>query len=153
MMASQLREKDMPGKPVTIGAAARAAGVAIDTVRYYERQGLLAGAQRSEGGFRLFGPADIERLRFIRKAKALGFTLDDIAELLRLQDGDGSRAQVRARAQGRIADLDQKIQALTAIRDALAVLERHCHGHGSIAGCPIIEGVQAISLDTVSEHP
>ena len=95
---------------ITIGAAAKAAGVPIDTVRYYEREGLLSRAQRTASGYRLFGPADVERLRFIRQAKALGFTLEDITELLRLQDGGGARAQVRARARARIQELDRKIR-------------------------------------------
>lgn len=132
--------------PITIGAAARAAGVAVDTVRYYEREGLLWRAPRTAGGYRLFDLAQIERLRFVRQAKALGFTLDDIAELLRLQDGGGARAQVRDRARARIQDLDRKIRELTAIREALAALERQCHGRGPVAGCPIIQGVQAVSL-------
>ncbi len=132
---------------MTIGVAAKAAGVAIDTVRYYERQGLLADAPRTEGGFRLFSTRDIERLQFIRKAKALGFTLDDIAELLRLQDGGGTRARVRERAQARIAELDRKIQAFTAIRDALATLEHCCSGQGPVAGCPIMEGVRSLDLE------
>lgn len=136
---------------VTIGAAAKAAGVAIDTVRYYEREGLLSRAQRTASGYRLFGAADVERLRFIRQAKALGFTLEDITELLRLQDGGGARAQVRDRARARIQDLDRKIRELTAIREALAALERQCHGRGTVAGCPIIEGVQAVSLTSPKE--
>lgn len=135
----------------TIGHAAKAAGVGIDTVRYYERQGLLGRAPRTASGYRLYADADIGRLQFIRKAKALGFTLEDIAELLRLQDGGGRRDQVRARAHARVEELDHRILALTAIRDALAALERQCCGSGPLAGCPIIEGVQAIELDTVLE--
>lgn len=134
----------------TIGRAAKAAGVGIDTVRYYERQGLLGRAPRTASGYRLYAPADVARLQFIRKAKALGFTLEDIAELLRLQDGGGRREQVRARAKARVEELDQRIRALTAIRDALASLERQCCGNGPLAGCPIIEGVQAIPLDTAA---
>lgn len=130
----------------TIGHAAKAAGVGVDTVRYYERQGLLSKASRTASGYRLYTPADIQRLQFIRQAKVLGFTLDDIAELLKLQDGAGHRSQVRARAQQRIQDLDRKIRELTAIRDALTTLEKQCHGNGSIKGCPIIEGVRTVSL-------
>lgn len=134
-----------------IGYAAKAAAVGIDTVRYYEREGLLARAPRTVAGYRQYSEPDIERLRFIRKAKTLGFTLEDIAELLRLQDGGGRREQVRARASQRIADLDRKIAELTAIRTALAALELKCRGSGPVAGCPIIEGVQAIHLDTLKE--
>lgn len=131
----------------TIGFTAKAAGVGVDTVRYYEREGLLSKAERTASGYRLYTPADIGRLQFIRKAKALGFTLDDITELLRLQDGGGQRDQVRAKARARIEDLNRKILDLTAIRDALAALEGRCHGRGTVAGCPIIQGVQAVSLD------
>lgn len=136
----------------TIGATAKAAGVAIDTVRFYEREGLLSQARRTAAGYRLYAPEDVERLRFIRKAKALGFTLDDVAELLRLQQGGGPRQAVRDRARARIDDLDRKIRELTAIRDALVALEGRCHGRGPVAGCPIIEGVQALSLNP-SEDP
>lgn len=130
----------------TIGHAAKAAGVAVDTVRYYERSGLLPVAARGDSGYRLYAKADVERLRFIRQAKALGFTLEDIAGLLKLQDGGGPRAQVRATAQARISELDRRIRELTAIRDALVALEAQCHGSGTVAGCPIIEGVQSVSL-------
>lgn len=81
-----------------IGYAAKAAGVSVDTVRYYEREGLLDDIARSESGYRSYSDKDIERLCFIRKAKALGFTLEDIADLLQLQNGHGSREAVRQRA-------------------------------------------------------
>ena len=136
---------------LNIGAVAKAAGVTVDTVRYYERSGLLPAATRTAAGYRRYARADVDRLRFVRQAKALGFTLDDIAELLRLQDGGGGRAEVRARAKARIDDLNRKIGELTAIRDALTALERRCQGRGSVAGCPIIEGVQAVSLLPVEE--
>jgi len=135
-----------------IGQVARAAGVAVDTVRYYEREGLLPRTSRSASGYRQYSPADIARVRFIRQAKALGFTLDDIAELLSLQDGGGLREQVRARAQDRVAELDRRISELTAIRDALAALVKQCHGTGPVAACPIIEGVQAVRLTGNKEN-
>lgn len=141
---------------LNIGAAAKAAGVTVDTVRYYERSGLLPLATRTASGYRTYSRVDVDRLRFVRQAKALGFTLDDIAELLRLQDGGGDRAEVRATARARVDDLDRKICELTLIRDALTALERRCQGRGSVAGCPIIEGVQAVSLlpvqDKCNEH-
>lgn len=138
-------------RTTTIGAAAKAAGVAIDTVRYYEREGLLPVANRSGGGYRLYTAADVERLRFIRQAKALGFTLDDFAGLLQLQDGGGPRQQVREMARARVSELDRKIRELTAIRDTLVALEQQCHGSGTVAGCPIIEGVQSVSLSQSPE--
>ena len=129
-----------------IGFAAKAAGVTVETVRYYEREGLLGTARRTDAGYRLYSDADVARLQFIRKAKALGFTLNDIAELLQLQDGGGTKQQVRERVQHRLADLSEKISQLTAIRDALATLQHQCSGRGPIAGCPIIEGVKAVHL-------
>ncbi len=134
-----------------IGFAAKAAGVGVDTVRYYEREGLLSQVPRTASGYRAYSDEDIERLQFIRKAKALGFSLEDIAELLRLQEGHGTRQEVRQKARNRIEDLDRKIGQLTAIRDALTALERQCSGGGPVAGCPIIEGVHAISLNPTSE--
>jgi len=136
----------------TIGRAAKAAGVGVDTVRYYEREGLLSPSKRTASGYRLFTDTDVERLRFIRKAKALGFTLNDVKELLRLQDGGGRRDQVRTRAHVRIEELDHRIRALIAIRDALASLERQCHGSGPVAGCPIIEGVRATPLESTDSE-
>lgn len=130
-----------------IGFAAKAASVGVDTIRYYEREGLLSRVPRTESGYRTYSDDDIERLRFIRKAKALGFSLEDIAELLHLQEGSGTRREVRQRAHNRIEDLDRKIRQLTAIRDALAALVGQCNGGGPVAGCPIIEGVHAVSLE------
>lgn len=131
----------MPG--ISIGQLARRAGVPIDTVRYYERNGLLAPADRTAAGYRQYGGIELRRLRFIRRAKALGFSLEEIAQLLQLNAARGSRAAVRKLAEQRLADLEQKIRELSAIRDALAHLVRRCSGTGALAGCPIIENVLA----------
>lgn len=128
---------------LTIGKLASQSGVNIDTVRFYEREGLLPRATRSQGGYRLYAPADVERLRFIRRAKALGFSLEEISELLRLNSGRGSRASVKKLAERRLADLDRKLAELHAIRDALGALVKRCSGAGSVEGCPIIENVLA----------
>ncbi len=125
-----------------IGQLARQAGVPIDTVRYYERRGLLSPPQRRPSGYRSYQDEDLTRLRFIRRGKALGFTLDEIRELLRLgaaQDAD--RSEVRALAARRLADVEQRLRELTAIRDTLSELVATCSGHGPVAGCPIIERV------------
>jgi Hg(II)-responsive transcriptional regulator len=126
---------------LTIGKAAKQAGVGIDTVRFYERQGLLPEAQRTLSGYRLYSTDDVGRLRFIRRAKALGFSLGEIAQLLQLNAARGSRASVKKLAQHRLDDLEHKIAELSAIRDALTRLVRRCNGQGSLEGCPIIEGV------------
>lgn len=128
---------------LTIGKLAKKSGVGIDTVRFYEREGLLPKAVRTASGYRMYSLADVDRLRFIRRAKTLGFSLEEIAELLSLNAGKGSRAAVKKLAQHRLQDLEQKVAELTAIRDALAKLVKQCSGQGSVAGCPIIENVLA----------
>ena len=126
---------------LTIGKLATAAGVGIDTVRFYERAGLLKKPQRTAAGYRLYAGSDVARLRFIRRAKALGFSLDEIAELLRLNDGGGRRGAVRALAGQRLAEIEQKLAELSRMRDTLRHLVHRCHGDGPLAGCPIIEAV------------
>ncbi|HZR35609.1 MAG TPA: MerR family DNA-binding protein [Nevskia sp.] len=125
----------------TIGRLAKAAGVNIDTVRFYERQGLLQPAPRTPGGYRVYGPADTRRLQFIRRAKALGFSLEDIGELLRLTEDGHDRGAVKAIAQGRVADLEQRIAELQRMRSALAHHAGHCSGRGAVQGCPIIQAL------------
>jgi MerR family transcriptional regulator, copper efflux regulator len=125
----------------TIGALARSAEVNVDTVRFYERQGLLRPAPRSAGGYRVYGEADAQRLRFIRRAKALGFSLEDIAELLRLTEDGHDRAAVKAVAERRVVDLQRRIAELEKMRSVLAHHAGHCSGHGNLKGCPIIEAL------------
>ena len=133
--------KDADMGKLTIGKLASAAEVRIDTVRFYERAGLLKRPQRTPAGYRLYAESDIARLRFIRRAKALGFSLEEIAELLRLNDGGGRRSAVRAVAKQRLNEIEQKLSELSRMRDTLRHLVHECHGDGSIAGCPIIEAV------------
>ncbi|TDK34123.1 MerR family transcriptional regulator [Luteimonas terrae] len=121
---------------MTISALAASGGVGVETVRFYQRRGLLDTPSRG-GGIRHYGDADLRRLRFIRSAQAAGFTLDGIAELLAL-DATHDRARVRALADARIAALDAKIAELQQARDALATLAQRC-GHGKRGPCPILE--------------
>jgi len=130
-------------RPLTIGRLARRAGVGIDTVRFYERARLLPKPARTASGYRTYGDADVERLSFIRRAKALGFSLDDIAELLALSEAKGGRAGVKALAEKRLRDLETKIAELTVMRDTLAHYAHRCSGSGPLAGCPIVEAVLA----------
>ncbi len=125
----------------TIGRLAKAAEVNIDTVRFYERQGLLQTAPRTAGGYRLYGPADAQRLQFIRRAKTLGFSLEDIAELLRLTEDGHDRSRVKAIAQKRVADLESRIRELEKMRSVLAHHAGHCSGRGGVKGCPIIQAL------------
>jgi MerR family copper efflux transcriptional regulator len=130
-------------RPLTIGRLARRAGVGIDTVRFYERARLLPTPVRTVSGYRTYGDADVERLRFIRRAKALGFTLDEIRELLALSQGKGGRAAVKALAEKRLRDLDARLAELTVMRDTLAHYAHRCSGTGALAGCPIVAAVLA----------
>lgn len=125
-----------------IGQLAQLAGVAVDTVRYYERRGLLGTPERRPSGYRSYQAEDVKQLRFIRRGMALGFSLDEIQQLLRLSGAkDADRGEVRALARHRLADVERRIAELQAVRDVLGDLVESCSGHGPVSGCPIIERV------------
>lgn len=132
-------------KDVTIAGLAKAGGVGVETIRYYQRRGLIGTPERSGGsghggGIRRYGEADVRRLRFIRSAQAAGFTLEEIAELLAL-DATGDRARARALATARIAALDAKIAELEQARASLRRLADEC-GAGSDGPCPILRAFE-----------
>lgn len=136
--------KQAPQKPIemTIAGLAQAGGVGVETVRYYQRRGLLetplrSGGSGPGGGIRRYGIRDVQRLHFIRAAQSAGFSLEEIAELLRL-DSTSDRARARELAKGRIAALDAKIAELQSARQALTKLARDCAGGGK-GPCPIIK--------------
>ena len=139
---------------LTIGKAASAADLSIDTLRFYERSGLLKPPPRTAAGYRLYRREDVDRLRFIHRAKLLGFSLEEIGQLLRLNDGTGRRRDVKAVAARRLAELDQKLAELSRIRHALAHLVQACDAQGAVAGCPIIEAlIGADAAATPSSTP
>jgi MerR family mercuric resistance operon transcriptional regulator len=119
---------------LTIGTLAREGRVGVETVRYYQRRGLLALPRRGDG-IRRYGSEDLRRLRFIRTAQAAGFTLEQVGELLAL-DATEDRAKARTLARARIVALDPKITELQTARDALKRLARECAS--STGPCPII---------------
>jgi MerR family copper efflux transcriptional regulator len=124
---------------VTIGAVARRAGVGIDTIRYYEREGLLPAPQRRASGYRDYGPDVVERLRFIRRAKDLGFTLEEIRELLALStDRERGVKTVKQRAEVRLGEVEQRIRELQRMKRGLRQLIDACPGHGPLEHCPIL---------------
>lgn len=127
--------------PMTIGELARAAGVNIQTLRYYERSGLLPEPPRSEGGYRLYDRAALDRVRFLRRARRLGFTLAEAQQLLELRLVDGDRGVVRERAREKLDDIQRRIDELVSMRDALEGLVRACDGHGPAHDCPILEAI------------
>lgn len=122
-----------------IGQLARQAGVPIDTIRYYERQRLLPEPLRSASGYRRYGQDDLLRLNFIKRAKGLGFTLDEIRDLLGLSDARATdMASVKAAATGKLALVESRIEELGRVRDALKLLVDACPGHGALSECPIM---------------
>ena len=120
---------------LTVGKLAAAGGVGVETIRFYQRKGLLAQPTR-DSGIRRYGSDDLRRLRFIRQAQAAGFTLEEIKELLDLDAGE-DRSRARELANLRIAALDARIAQLRGARDALSRLAREC-GEGSAGPCPIL---------------
>jgi MerR family mercuric resistance operon transcriptional regulator len=130
---------------LTIARLASAGGVGVETVRYYQRRGLMPQPERAggsgAGGVRRYGDEDIRRLRFIRTAQAAGFTLEEIGELLEL-DATENRPRVRELARQRVAALDERIAALIAARDALSRLADQCAASGAGA-CPILTAFEA----------
>lgn len=127
---------------MTIARLAEAGGVGAETVRYYQRRGLLAEPERPGGsGFRSYGEEDVRRLRFVRQAQAAGFTLEEIGELLAL-DATEDRARARDLARARVLMLNARIAEMTQARDALARLADDC-GSGSSGPCPILTAFEA----------
>jgi MerR family mercuric resistance operon transcriptional regulator len=132
----------MKAKSLTISRLAKEAGVNLETVRYYERRGLLQRPPRSASGYRLFPLETARRLRFIRRAQELGFSLTEIRELLSLRVSPNAKsADVRKRAEAKIADIDAKIKSLDSMKTTLRRLTKVCAGCGPIAECPILESL------------
>ena len=134
MVQSQARSS------LTIGKLAYAGGVGVETIRFYQRKGLLETPTR-ETGIRRYGSEDLRRLRFIKKAQSAGFTLEEIRELLELDSSD-DRDRARTLATERIAALDSKIAELSAARDSLMRLARDCSGKAN-GPCPILASFEA----------
>jgi Cu(I)-responsive transcriptional regulator len=124
---------------LSIGQVARLAGVGVETVRFYEREGLLEQPARRESGYRQYTQDAVARLRFIKRAKELGFQLKEIRELIALRlDPDANRADVRQRAEAKIADIHARIADLQKMLHALHELTAACDGDGSARDCPIL---------------
>jgi MerR family transcriptional regulator, copper efflux regulator len=134
-------------KSITIGDAAKQSGVTPKMIRHYETIGLIPKAQRTEGDYRLYSQDDLHRLRFIRRARSLGFSIDEIGKLLGLWSNKRrASATVKDLALKHVADLDAKIAELNSIRSTLADLARNCHGDDR-PECPILD-----DLDGTEAH-
>ena len=125
---------------MTIGKLAESCGVNVETIRYYQRRGLLEEPARVEGGYRRYPVAMTKRLRFIKRAQALGFTLTEVGGLLRLGEG-GVCVETRSLAVGKASLIDKKIADLTAMRAALRELAGRCDASAEGTGCPILEAL------------
>jgi MerR family copper efflux transcriptional regulator len=125
---------------LTIGPLARQAGVSVDAVRFYEREGVLPKAARTPSGYRVYPPDAVARLRFVRRAKALGFSLDEIAGLLTLSRRRDVAA-VRRAAESRLSEVERKLDELRRVRAGLRQLIKTCPGHGAPEDCPILNAL------------
>lgn len=133
----------------TIGQLSRLSGAGVETIRYYEREGLISNPPRRASGYRQYPEDTLSRLRFIRHAKALGFSLKDIKELLELRVAPGTTcADIRKRADAKIADVRIKLEMLRQIEQALVELTATCRGRGPTSDCPILD-----ALDERDEKP
>jgi MerR family transcriptional regulator, copper efflux regulator len=130
---------------LTVTGLARASGVKRETIRFYEQRGLLDAPPRSAAGYRLYRCDDARRVRFIKSAQNLGFSLEEIAELLTLRSApEKTCATVKARAEAKIADIERKITALAAMKAALTDIAASCGGGGaSLSDCPILAALDA----------
>ena len=130
----------MPETGLTIGRLAAAAGVNVETVRYYQRIKLMPVPKKAAGGIRRYGPAELSRLRFIKTAQGLGFTLDEIADLVKLDDGTHCR-EAHDIAQHKLAGVRARLRDLQRIEKALARLVRQCEAHRGAIRCPLIDSL------------
>ncbi len=137
-------------KDLTIGKLAKRAGVTIDTVRFYERCGLVAEPERTASNYRIYSATEVARLQFIKKAKSLGFSLNEIKDLLILRHTpEATKAEVKSRVEGKIRAVKAKIIDLSHILEDLEKLNQSCSGHGSADDCPILE---ALDNGEAKEH-
>ena len=119
------------------------AGVNVQTVRYYERRGLLPEPPRSEQGHRQYGVEHVDRIRFVKRAQDLGFTLDEAEELLQLRvTPEADRADVRAKTEAKLSEVRDRIRDLRRIEQTLEELVEKCEGHGSTSECPILHAIE-----------
>lgn len=128
---------------LTRGELAQRCAVNFETVRYYEQQGLIPKPSRSASNYRLYDEDTVRRIRFIKRAQELGFTLHEIKELLSLRaEPRAGCADVRERAQTKVRDIDEKIRTLRGMRRALSRLMTECSGRGGISECPILDALE-----------
>jgi len=138
-------------KSLTIGGLARAANVNVETIRYYQRRGLLSEPKRPLGGIRRYGSADIDRLTFVKTAQQLGFSLDEVGDLLRLEDGTHCQ-EASALAEHKLKDVREKIERLVKIEKALSDMVSQCHARPDSIACPLIASLHEGDIGTKSQR-
>jgi Hg(II)-responsive transcriptional regulator len=139
--ACTVKELQMIPK-LTIGKLSKQANVSIDSIRFYERSGLLAAPTRTASNYRQYPVDAVKRLRFIKRAQNLGFTLAEISDLMELsQQQSASKADVKKRTAEKILDIQSRIQDLNRMLKSLKTLNDHCDGHGPIMECPILNAL------------
>lgn len=126
---------------LTIGVFAKAAGVNVETIRFYQRKGLLSEPNKPSGSIRRYGNADVTRVRFVKSAQRLGFSLDEIAELLRLDDG-AHCDEASQLAEHKLQDVREKMADLARLEAVLSGLVRACHARKGNVSCPLIASLQ-----------
>ena len=126
---------------LTIGAVAEAAGVNVETIRFYQRRGLLPEPDKPYGSIRRYGAADVERVKFVKAAQRLGFSLDEVASLLMLDDGTHCD-EARQLAEQKLADVRAKLADLRRIESVLVTLVRDCRASHGTVSCPLISALQ-----------
>src|SRR5687767_1534954 len=135
-------------KSLRIGDVAKRAGVNLETVRFYERKGLLPRPPRGRSGYRAFSEDAVRRVRMIKRTQALGFSLKEITELLAIGvDPDGTCADVRERTMAKLANIDVKIAELRRMKKALAAMAEKCPGRGPSSACPLLESLDGTAGD------
>lgn len=130
-------------EPLTTGEIADRTGVSQHTVRYYEQRGLLPEPPRTGAGYRQYGPRHVAQIRFIKRAQKLGFTLQEIKDLLSLRAEPEAGADIRQKTREKISEIDQKIEDLTRIRQKLVELREACEEHGSPSDCLVLHALEA----------
>lgn len=130
---------------LTIAGVAREAGVGVETVRYYERRGLVRQPARRSGAYRRYGSEHVKRMQFVKRAQELGFTLEEVASLLELEDGT-NRAKIQHIASARLLQIRDRIRDLRRMERTLKHLLDHCQSGGTIH-CPIIEAISGAHTD------
>jgi len=130
-------------KQLTIGKIANEAGVGVETIRFYEKEGLLEKPSRRASGYRQYSQEAVERLLFIKRAKDLGFSLKEIRELMELRVEPGAtKADIRNRTMEKVKEIDGKIKSLQQMKRALEKLVSTCSGKGPVGDCPILEAME-----------